>query len=133
MEVLTAANFMLYAAQNYENKSCHSTCEFLEDLKRIKYIKKLITRYQQTGELRERLILNHIIVLNNVFGPTHLARMLFLKMADQMQFVKPFLVALSILPDKVYNVEVSGVIDTDTVPMDVEIVKTLRPIIGSAR
>lgn len=133
-ELLTANNFLLYAAQTYDNKACHSTCEFLEDIKRIKYIKKLITRYVQTGELKERLILNHIIVLNNVFGPYHLTRMLFLKMGDQMKYVKPFLVALSIFPDRIINVgEQNAIVDTDTIPMDQTIVSSLRKLLEEAR
>ena len=65
---LTEENFLIFCAKIYDNPAMHSTTEFIEDLDRIKYIKKLITRYLDTGELKERLILNHIITLHNCFG-----------------------------------------------------------------
>ena len=76
---LTDDNFLIYCAKHYDNPQCHSTEEFIEDLKRIKYIKKLITKYIESDELRERLIMNHLIVLNNVFGAEHLSKILYLK------------------------------------------------------
>lgn len=122
---LTDANFLIYAASHYDNINCRSTEEFLEDVKRIKYIKKLLTRYEETGELKERLILNHVIVLNNVFGPQATCRILFLKMYRQMKYIKPFLVYLNILPEVVYNVNNKDYV-TSLIPMDEEIVKALR-------
>ena len=65
-ENLTDENFVLYCAKYYDNPSCQSTEEFLDDLKHIKYIKKLITRYVENGELKERLILNHLTILYNL-------------------------------------------------------------------
>jgi len=128
-EKLDESNFLLYCAKHYDNLQCHDTEEFYEDLRRIKYIKKLITRYIITGELKERLILNHIIILNNVFGPTHLCRILFLKMEKQMKYVKPFLLLLNILPDKIHNVGKEGrIIDTDEIEMDQRIIEALRQI-----
>jgi hypothetical protein len=79
-ENLTSDSVMLYAAHSYTNPQCMSTKEFLEDWKRIKYIKRLLRRYYQTGQLRERLLLNHIILLSNVFPPPSLARLLFFKL-----------------------------------------------------
>ena len=67
-EKLNASNFMLFCAKHYDNSKYASTEEFYEDLSRIKYIKKLITRYTQDNDLKERLILNHIIILNNCLG-----------------------------------------------------------------
>jgi hypothetical protein len=127
-ELLTNDNFLLFCAKYYDNHQCHSTVEFYEDLKRFKYIKKLLTRYVQTGELKERLILNHFVVLKNVFGPEPLVRLCFLKMLDQMKYVKPFLVMLDILPENVWNVNKEGVIKTDMFPMDEHIVSKLRLI-----
>ena len=63
-ENLTEKNFLLYCASHYDNAKYASTEDFIEDLNRLKYIKKLITRYLEYGELKERLILNHIIVLD---------------------------------------------------------------------
>lgn len=126
--LLTNENSMLYCAHHYDNAQCHSTTEFYEDLKRFKYIKKLITRYIQTGELKERLILNHFVVLKNVFGPTPLVRLCWLKMPEQLQYVKPFLLFLQILPENVFNVNTEGVQKTDMVPMDQGIIDALRKI-----
>ncbi len=128
-ERLDDSNFILYCAKYYDNPQCHDTDEFYEDLRRIKYIKKLITRYVVTGDLKERLILNHIIILNNVFGPIHLCRILFLKMEKQMKYIKPFLIMLNILPEKVYNIGKEGkFFVTDEIEMDLTIIEALRKI-----
>ena len=69
MDVLNEDNFLLYAAKHYDNPQCSSTEEFYDDLKKFKYIKRLFNKYAETGELKERLILNHIRVVTNVFSP----------------------------------------------------------------
>lgn len=126
---ITSKNFLLYCAKYYENPQCENTDEFYEDLERLKYIRKLITRYVDTGELRERLILNHLIILNNVFGPYHLSRILFFKMFDQMKYIKPFLVLLGILPKYVHGIGDTGrTVDTDDISMDDTIIRKLREI-----
>lgn len=127
-EPLNSNNYIIYCAKNYDNPQCLSTEEFLDDLLRVKYIKKLITRYIETGELRERLILNHLIVLNNVFGAEVLCKIIWLKLPDYLRYIKPFLVMLNILPDKLFNINDSNVIDTTLVPMDNRIVEVLRSI-----
>lgn len=127
-EILTNENFLIYAAKHYDNPQCHSTEEFYEDLKRIKYIKKLITRYIETGELKERLILNHLIVLSNVFAPEHLSKILYLKMNKYMMYVKPFMILMNILPDKIHNVGGETMVMTDSIPMDENIIRALRGI-----
>ena len=88
----------------------------------------LITRYTDNGELKERLILNHIIILNNCFGPEALCKILYLKLKDQMKFIKPFLILLNILPDKIYNVNGEKIIYTDNIEMDALIVAKLRKV-----
>ena len=127
-EKLTDKNFLLYCASNYDNAEYSSTEDFIEDLNRLKYIKKLITRYVEYGELKERLILNHIIVLNNCFGPDVLCRILYLKMKSQMKFIKPFLVLLEILPERLYNINEEIIIDTNLIEMDSSIVAKLRKV-----
>jgi hypothetical protein len=127
-EKLTDKNFLLYCASHYDNVKYASTEDFIEDLNRLKYIKKLITRYVEYGELKERLILNHIIVLNNCFGPEVLCRILFLKLGSQMRYIKPFLILLQILPEKIYNVGEDSIIDTDMIEMDINIVTKLREV-----
>ena len=71
MDKLDEFNFLLYAAKHYDNPQCYDTVEFYDDLKRFKYIKRLLNRYVEEGDLKERLILNHIIVLNNEIGRAH--------------------------------------------------------------
>lgn len=127
-EVLTDQNFLLYCAAHYDNYTYHTTEEFLEDVSRIKYIKKLITRYIEKGELKERLILNHIIILNNCFGPEVLSRILYLKLKEQMMYIKPFLIFLNIIPDKLYNISDENIIDMDMIPMDQNIINKLREV-----
>ena len=127
-EHLTNENFLIYCAKHYDNPQCHSTEEFLEDLKRIKYIKKLVTRYVESGDLKERLILNHIIILYNVFGAEHLPRILYLKMRKQFQYLKPFLVMMNIMPNKIVNVNDEKIIDLDLIGLDQTIVEALRVI-----
>jgi hypothetical protein len=126
-ELLTNENFLLYCAKYYDNSSMQSTEEFFEDLNRIRYIKKLISRYQETRELKDRLILNHIITLHNVFG-TKLAKILYLKLKDQFIFVKPFLILINALPEFIYNVGVENKIQTDLLAMDNSIIQSLRLI-----
>lgn len=124
---LTDDNFLVYCAKLYDNPGMASTGEFIEDLDRIKYIKKLITRYQETGELKERLILNHIITLHNCFG-AHLAKILFLKTEKQFHHIKPFLIMINALPESISNVGTHKVVYTDEIPLDIQIVTALRKI-----
>lgn len=126
-EPLTEKNWRLYAARHYDNVQCIGEDEFEQDLKRFKYIKKALTRRAATGEICERLVLNHLIVLCNVFGPQHLVRLIYLKMSDQMHLIKPFLVLLQILPPRVFNVAGRDW-ETDETPMDQGIVDALRRI-----
>jgi hypothetical protein len=127
-EKLTDENFILFCAAHYDNAKYSSTEDFVEDLNRIKYIKKLITRYTEYGELKERLILNHIIILNNCFGPEVLCKILFLKLRSQMKYIKPFLVLLGVLPEAVYNVGEEEIIYTDVIEMDETIIVKLRKV-----
>lgn len=127
-EKLSDENFLIYCARHYDNPHCLSTEEFIEDLKRIKYIKKLVTRYVENEDLKERLILNHLIVLYNVFGAEHLPRILYLKMKSQFEYLKPFLLLLDVLPDRLYNIRDEKIIDIDMIPMDQKIVAELRNI-----
>ena len=123
---LTEDNFLFFCAKQYDNSRYISSEEFAEDLNRIKYIKKLVTRYVENGDLKERLILNHIIVLNNCFGPEAVCRILYLKLKPQMKYIKPFLILLNVLPDKIYNVGNEEIIDTDLIEIDQLIVDKLR-------
>lgn len=91
-------NFLIYAMKAYDRPNCIMS-EFEEDLNRIKYVKRLIKRYKTTGELKERLILNHIIVLSNVFGVEFSVRMLFFKIdVEDYDILKTFLLFLNFMP-----------------------------------
>ena len=129
MQQLDDSNFMLYAAANYDNPQCYDTDEFYDDLKRFKYLKRLLNRYKETGELKERLILNHITVIYNVFGPTPATRLLFFKLEGYYNLLKPFLVLMGHMPEKVENI---GPFDRTYKDVDIEmeesIIKVLRKI-----
>lgn len=124
LEIVDESNFLLYAAKHYDNP-CHDTEEFLDDLKRFKYLKRLFVKYRESGELKERLILNHLIVLYNIFDD-HATPMLFLKLKGFETHLKPFLVLLSRLPNKVHYS--SNFIYTSDIPMDPLVVEQLRKI-----
>lgn len=128
LENLNDENFLLFAARNYDNTQCHDAEEFYDDLKRFKYLKRLFGKYKDTGELRERLILNHIIILYNVFG--HAAtRMLFSKLHMYQEYLKPFLVLLGNMPAKVEHFDDKGtVLFSSDIHMDENIIKILREI-----
>ena len=81
-EELNEENFTLFAIRHYDNPQFTSTEEFYEDIRRFRYLKRLLKRYHRTGELRERLILNHLIILSNVFGVSNAIRMLQYKIDD---------------------------------------------------
>ena len=119
---------MLYAAKHYDNPQCFDTLEFYEDLSRFKYIKRLFNRYEESGELKERLILNHLIILYNVFGSVT-TRMLFFKLDGYHHMLKPFILLLGFLPERVsgIGVENNTIISSD-IAMDDNIVKILRKI-----
>ena len=127
-EPLTRENFLLYCARHYDGRYCSSTKDFYADLNRIKYIKKLLTRYEQSNILKERLILNHIIVLNNVFGPEATARILYFKLKSQFHLVKPFLLLLNILPRYMHNINGEEVVDTELIDVDTLIKQRLDEI-----
>ena len=123
--ILTENTFLLYAAQNYRNPSCVSMKEFESDLKRFKYIKRLLKRYKKSGVLSERLILNHLILLHNVFNEA-LVPMLFLKFeTDFWKEIKTFLVFLNYLPERY---QISNATNETDVQLDINIINKLRKI-----
>ncbi|MDB4343181.1 hypothetical protein OAA26_00490 [bacterium] len=119
-ESINDSNFLVYAAQNYYNPTCIDIDEFNEDLKRFKYIKRLLTRYHSTDELSCTLILNHLIVIFNVFGIEAGLRMLeFRVFTDKsLPVLKPFLVHLKAIKNDKYT----------GVTMDQYVVDKLRKI-----
>lgn len=123
-EKLNEGNFLLEAMHNYDNPQCHSLEEFEEDIKRFLYLKKLLSRYKNNGELRERLILNHIIVLYNIFGD-HATKMLFFKIdKDCWNILITFLVYVNRMPETIPEY---GIILSE-ITLDENIIATLRKI-----
>ena len=97
-EKITPNNVLMYAIKNYNNPHCEGEKEFEDDLKRFKYIKRLLRKYYDTKVLKERLLLNHIIVLNNVFGPDACAPLLLYKIQPEYwPTLKSFLLYLNII------------------------------------
>ena len=116
---LTEENLFLYAAKHYYNPQFSDIEEFYEDLKRFKYIKRLINRYIENDDLAERLILNHLIVVFNSFGIEAALNILELKLENRhWPVVKPFLVFLRYIENDQYT----GIV------MDPTVVETLRKI-----
>tara|TARA_B110000285_G_C15099878_1_gene604352 strand:+ start:590 stop:958 length:369 start_codon:yes stop_codon:yes gene_type:complete len=101
---LNNKNFELYAAKYYDNPSCLSVEDFHEDLARFKYIIRLLRRYRETGIVQERLILNHIISIYNVFDIKAATRMMFYRIDDELwSTLKTFLIYLNYLPTSQYK------------------------------
>ena len=98
---ITKDNWLLYAQQNYDNPTLAKEVEFYDDIKRFKYLKRLFRKYRATGELKTRLILNHIIVLNNVFGNEASATLLLYKIEQEYwAILKTFLVFLKTIKEE---------------------------------
>ena len=101
---LSEDNFLLFAAKNYYNPRCIDADEFYDDLNRFEYVKRLVNRYTNGGELSERLILNHITIILNVFGHESGKKMLEYKLGlESLNILKPFLVFLRAIEDHEYT------------------------------
>lgn len=125
---LTEETFIMYAIKHYDNPNCKGMTEFLDDLKRFKYIKRLLRKYQVGKGLKERLILNHIIVLTNLFGVEAATKMLFYKTEKRFwSQLKTFLVFLDSMPEKVV-ISQDTIIRNSDIPVDDRIVNVLRRV-----
>ena len=124
---LNDKNFLLFAMQNYDNPQCTEIEEFNDDLKKIKYIKRLLNQYVSEGVLKERLILNHIIVFYNVFPPAAATRILFFKIEEKFwPMLKPFLFYLQLMPEnKIESINGKDILVND-ISMDQGVVNSLR-------
>lgn len=124
---LTSENIMMYAMKIYDKPNCIMS-EFKDDLKRFNYLKRLFRRYRKFDELRERLVLNHLVVLYNVFGAEALSRLLFFKVSkDDYSIVKTYLLFLSCMPEVVKGIKGQNIISSD-IPVDMKIAEVLRNI-----
>ena len=116
---LTEKNLLLYAAKHYSNPTFSDIEDFHEDLKRFKYIKRLFNSYLETDDLSERLILNHLIVIFNMFGIEAALNILDLKLEEKhWPIVKPFLIFLKYIKNDQYT----------GITMDPTVVEALRKI-----
>lgn len=117
MMELNEDTFYIFAVKHYDNPSCMGTEELNEDLKRFVYLRRLLTRYKTTDELNENLIMNHLIVLYNVFDQAA-TDMLVFKLRDLLPYLKPFLLFLKRIEES----------ELQLVVMDEVIVEKLRKI-----
>lgn len=123
--VVTDDNFMILAARNYDGNSL-MTRDFYDDIKRVKYLKRIFNRYKKKEEIKFRLTLNHLVVFYNVFGPDLATKILFLKLEEYLPMLKPFLEQLGYWP---INKEIrvgKSIINTNTIKTDLWIEKALK-------
>ena len=125
---LNEKNYVHFAMKYYMNNQCTSVEEFNEDLNKIKYVKRLFNRFLETGELRTNLIMNHLIVIYNVFETEAATRMLFFKVEKRFySILKPFLLFMERLPKVVKGIDGKDVVVND-IPLNEMTVKELRKI-----
>ena len=124
---LTNENILLYLVKAYDKPNCIMS-EFSDDMKRFNYLKRLFQRYRRYDELREQLVLNHLVVIYNVFGPEVSARALFFKMAkEDYSALKTYLMFINCMPDKIRGIKGQDIISSD-IPVDMKIAEALRQI-----
>ena len=120
--------FLMYAMREYNNMQCTDIEEFYDDLKKIKYIKRLFNAYKNSGQLKERLILNHLIIFYNVFTLQAGTRILFYKIEkDFWPMLKTFLIYLDRMPDKIDSIRGEVILASDIL-LDAGIISRLRTI-----
>jgi len=125
---LNGGNFLLYAMKEYSNVQCTDVEEFYDDLKKIKYIKRLFNIYVKDGQLKERLILNHLIIFYNVFSVEAGTRILFYKIEKEFwPILKTFLIYLDRMPDKIDPVLGEQILSTN-IPLEDKVISRLRKI-----
>ena len=123
---LNEKNFLLFAMKEYDNPQCVQVEEFYDDLKKVKYIKRLFNQYLNEGVLKERLLLNHIIVFYNVFPVRSATRILFLKIEEEFwPILKTFLVYLSYMPEIIDSINGRAIV-SDDIQLDQGVVDRLR-------
>ena len=122
---LNEENFIMYAMKYYDNPYCKGMAEFLDDIKRFKYVKRLLGKYHGGKQLYD---LNHIIVLNNLFGVEAATKMLFYKIDEKYwPQLKTFLVFLNYMPEKIILSKGIAVVESE-IPLDDNIIEILRRV-----
>ena len=120
-------NIILYCMKAYERPDMIMS-EFKEDMKRFDYLKRLFRRYRKSDELREQLVLNHLVVIYNVFGPEVATRLLFFKMAkEDYPALKTYLLFLNYMPTLVVGIKGHDILSSD-IEVDMKIADALRKI-----
>jgi hypothetical protein len=122
-KALNRDNFMLYAMSNYSNPDCMGMNELTEDLAKIKYVKRLLKKFKRTGKLRPILLLNHLMILGNVFGRTPAARMLFYKLEAD---IHPLLKTTLLYLDYIQESSVFDGVLVEDVSFDVRLANILK-------
>ena len=119
---LTNENYLMFALLHYDNPHCVDIKEYFEDVRKLKYIKRLFNRYKEDGVMKERLILNHIISFYNVFDNEAAARLLFFRVGKEYHsLLKTFLVFLNRMPEKINDNLYSS-----NISMDGKVIEILR-------
>jgi len=127
LDDLNDENFTIYAVKCYASPNCIMS-EFESDIKRTKYLKRLFRRYKVTKSLKERLILNHLILLNNVFGLEPTARILFYRIDERdYDILKTFLCYLNIMPEVVLGIKGKNIYSAE-ITVEINIAEILRKI-----
>lgn len=124
MELISDNNFVRRALKSYDNPSCVSLEEFESDIQKFVYIKKILTIYSSTGEINEKLLLNHIVICFNIFGDEALIFLLFRVAREHWGYLFPFLLLLNRLPEILpeYNIPSSDI------ELDSNIINKLRTL-----
>lgn len=126
-ENLTSDNILMYAMRAYDRPDCILS-EFTEDMKRFNYLKRLFQRYRNDGEVRERLIINHLIVIYNVFGAEPATRMLFYKInKEDHPALKTYLLFLNYMPETVKGINGHDIHSYD-ITVDMKVAQVLRTL-----
>ena len=124
---LSSENIMLFAVKSYDKPICIMS-EFKEDMKRFNYLKRLFYRHRKVGEIKQQLIMNHLMVLYNVFGIEAATRLLFYKIAkEDYPALKTYLLFLSCMPEKIKGIKGHDIISSE-IPVDMKIANILREI-----
>jgi len=124
---LTSENILLYAIKAYDKPNCIMS-EFKQDMKKFNYLKRLFHRYRKYDEMRERLILNHLVVLYNVFGIEVATRILFFKLSEEdYSALKTYLLFLNYMPEIIKGIDGKNIISSN-ISVDMKIAEVLRDI-----
>jgi len=124
---LTSENILIYAMKAYDRPDCIMS-EFKEDMKRFNYLKRLFRKYRKLGEIKDRLVINHLVVLYNVFGVEVATRLLFYKVSEEDHItLKTYLIFLNYMPSVIPKINGKDILSSD-IAVDMNIAEVLRQI-----